>query len=141
MSSQVPATTREYISDIAFETSHPYSLHPTATDEYINVGDRYWYASGLRLTYIGGAYSYQTSCGPLSFGVDMSFEISDIRIGSSTPIHKYIIYYFYKCFKILYKYTYTDHIILNVIFNNYNLFFTIKSFKYHTACCRYLRRH
>ena len=83
MSSQVPTTSQQYISDIAFESSYPYSLHPTETGGSIDVGDYYWYGNGVRLQCTSGGYRYDTYCGPLLFGVDELLTTSRDDTGSS----------------------------------------------------------
>ena len=84
MTSQVPTTNNTYISDIAFDSNYPYSIHPTATNDSINVGDIYWYNSGVTLSFAGGCYDYiAEACGPLAFDVNSALTNTYIFLGSS----------------------------------------------------------
>ena len=83
MSSQVPTANGGWISDIAFESNYPYSLHPTAVNDSINVGDYYWFTSGVTITDVGGAYSYGDFNGAFAIGINLAFTFSRDDFGSS----------------------------------------------------------
>ena len=83
MSSQVPTTTGG-ISDIAFESGYPYSLHPTATNGSINVGDRCYSSTyEVSITATGGSYDLDADCGSLAFRVSNSLDNRQGYLGSS----------------------------------------------------------
>ena len=86
MSSLIPAETNGWVSDIAFESNYPYSLHPTAVDDSINVRDYYhnYPNNGVRLTYAGGSYKETASYnGPFAFYVYWDLAFTDSVLGSS----------------------------------------------------------
>ena len=83
MSSQVPTTSEAWISDIAFESSYPYSLHPTETNGDINVGDYYWYDSEVDIARAGGCYLDDNYGGPFAFVVRHDLSVYHEWLGSS----------------------------------------------------------
>ena len=88
MSSQVPSGYGGSLSDIAFESNYPYSLHPTAVDGSIDVGDTAEYDYRGIVVYAGGSYSRPLSYnGPLAFLAYYELLYDDTDLGSSGYIH------------------------------------------------------